>query len=896
MLELILTRPFERKLVRTAKDLRFLVLDELHTYRGRQGADVALLVRRVREATEATDLQCVGTSATLAGQGTLDEQQAEVARVASLLFGDEVRPENVIGETLRRATRTVAEPSALRQRVGDSEKPPAQHDAFVADPLASWLETTLGLAEEAGSRRLVRAEPKPITGVDGIAADLAGLTDLPEDTCLEAVRETLLAGYDIDDPETGFPAFAFRVHQFFSRRETVYASLEPEGERHITTQLQQYVPGSREKLLFPLAFCYECGQEYYTVRQEPDPDTGSRVFSPRDLLDVFTDEHTKVAFLYSSSDHPWPEDPAEQLDRLPDDWTEIANGTERIKRSFREYLPVAALLGPDGHDASEGLACHVVPAPFRFCLRCGVSHAGRRPRDFGKLLTLGAGGRSSATTILSLAAIRSLRADETLDEKARKLLSFSDNRQDASLQAGHFNDFVEVGLLRSALFRAADRASAGLAHDELTMAVFNALDLPLELYGIDSTVRFAALDETNRALRDVLGYRLYRDLERGWRITAPNLEQCGLLEIDYVSLDELASAEDVWQDEHTALSTARPAERAHAAKTLLDFMRRELCVKVDYLDQAWQEGLRQRAGQRLRDPWGIDENEELEHAAVLYPRPRRRAAQEYRGNVFISARGGYGQFLRRVTTFPSHGQRLTLDDQHPGRSASSSRTPTTRSVLYPNGIVSPGRQFGTALCSVGSSAGVPSALSSRNRNPAIRSNTLDTLRGYQLREERSMDEPTTTHGAHGGGSLNRAAFSATTHCLTGCAIGEVLGMILATWWGWGNAASIALAIVLAFFFGYSLTIGPVLRAGVPLRRALPLAFASDTASITVMEIVDNAFILIVPGAIAAGLGDALFWWSLGVSLVIAFAFALPLNRWLIARGKGHAVVHAYHAH
>jgi hypothetical protein len=121
-------------------------------------------------------------------------------------------------------------------------------------------------------------------------------------------------------------------------------------------------------------------------------------------------------------------------------------------------------------------------------------------------------------------------------------------------------------------------------------------------------------------------------------------------------------------------------------------------------------------------------------------------------------------------------------------------------------------------------------------------------------------------------------------------------MVLATWWGWGNLASIALAIVLAFFFGYSLTLGPVLRAGVPFRRALPVAFASDTASISVMEVVDNAFILIVPGAIAAGLDDSLFWWSLAVSLVIAFAFAFPLNRWLIARGKGHAVVHAYHAH
>ena len=150
------------------------------------------------------------------------------------------------------------------------------------------------------------------------------------------------------------------------------------------------------------------------------------------------------------------------------------------------------------------------------------------------------------------------------------------------------------------------------------------------------------------------------------------------------------------------------------------------------------------------------------------------------------------------------------------------------------------------------------------------------------------------HHGHEHQSLNRAALSATAHCLTGCAIGEVLGMVLATWWGWGNAASIVLAIALAFVFGYSLTLGPVLRAGVPLRRALPLTFASDTASISVMEIVDNAFILLVPGAIDAELSDGLFWWSLGVSLIVAFAFALPLNRWLIGRGKGHAVVHAYH--
>jgi hypothetical protein len=144
--------------------------------------------------------------------------------------------------------------------------------------------------------------------------------------------------------------------------------------------------------------------------------------------------------------------------------------------------------------------------------------------------------------------------------------------------------------------------------------------------------------------------------------------------------------------------------------------------------------------------------------------------------------------------------------------------------------------------------------------------------------------------------LTRSAVQATVHCLTGCAIGEVLGMVLATALGWGNALSIAVSTVLAFFFGYALTLRPVLRAGVPFRRATGLAFASDTISIAVMEVVDNGFILLVPGAMAAGLADGLFWWSLGVALAIAFVIALPVNRWLIARGRGHAVMHELHGH
>jgi Domain of unknown function (DUF4396) len=145
-------------------------------------------------------------------------------------------------------------------------------------------------------------------------------------------------------------------------------------------------------------------------------------------------------------------------------------------------------------------------------------------------------------------------------------------------------------------------------------------------------------------------------------------------------------------------------------------------------------------------------------------------------------------------------------------------------------------------------------------------------------------------------SLNRTAFSATLHCLTGCAIGEVLGIVIGTALGWSDVATIVLAIVLAFFFGYGLTMLPLLRSGMALGAVLPLAFASDTLSITVMEIVDNLIIVAIPGAMDAGLGSLLFWGSLALALAVAFIAAFPVNKYLISRGKGHAVVHKHHGH
>lgn len=662
MLELLLTRVHERQLIAAARGLRFLVLDELHTYRGRQGSDVAFLVRRAREFFEAPEMQCVGTSATLAGSGTQAERRKEVARVASLIFGSEVLPDAVIGETLRRSTpeRDVTDSDFvrhLRDRIADdSRRPPQAYREFVTDPLSSWLETTFGVTRESGTGILVRTAPRTIGGSDGAASDLSRVTGLAEDQCVGAIRGGLLAGYTCEpNPETGFPAFAFRVHQFLSRGDTVYASPEPETTRYITVNGQQFVPGDRERVLLPLVFCRECGQEYYSVLSIKDPTTRVRVFAPRDFGDQ-NDDAGRPGFIYLSATAPWPDDAGAVVQRLPEDWLEDHGGTVRVRANRRDNLPQAVRIGTDGRESPTGTDCHFAPAPFRFCLRCGVAYGFRQTSDLSKLATLGSGGRASATTVLSLSTIRHIKREATLPAK---LLSFTDNRQDASLQAGHFNDFVEIGQLRSALYRACLAAAPeGLTHEVLTQRVFDALGLPFGLYASNPDLKFHAADETRKALRDVLGYRLYRDLERGWRLTSPNLEQCGLLGISYLSLVELCADEESWQKCHAALLKAKAETRARIARTLLDFMRRELAINVEYLDSLKQESIQQASAQRLRAPWAIDEGERLEYARVLYPRSMRPTDQ--RDDVYLSPRGGFGQYLRKSSTFPDHAHPITV--------------------------------------------------------------------------------------------------------------------------------------------------------------------------------------------------------------------------------------------
>ena len=669
MLELILTRPYERDLISAAKGLKFLVLDELHTYRGRQGADVSLLVRRLRDRLEASELQHVGTSATLAGTGPFSDQQVQVARVASKIFGSVVYPDHVIGETLKRTSDEpdLSDPvfkAQLTDRISDPDrKPPVPFKEFIADPLSRWIESVFGITKEPDSDRLIRCQPMPITGELGAASKLSKYTGISIDRCAEAIKEGLLGGYYCEPkPVDETPVFAFRLHQFISRGDTVYTTIDSEEKRHITVQGQQFVPNDRHRLLYPMVFCRECGQEYYSVRKTRVNETGEEVFWARYLMDRDFGDADELGFLYFSSTNPWPDDMESILEKIPDDWIEDDGKTRRIRKYRKKDLPKTYKVGPDGRLSPEGVSCQFVGSPIIFCLNCGVSYS-FRGSDFARLASLGAGGRSSATTILSISTIRNLARQPHLEREAKKLLSFTDNRQDASLQAGHFNDFIEIGIIRAALYLAVKEAGTeGLQYDRVVQKVYEALDLPKELYASDPDVRYNLEKETNKALRNVIGYRLYRDLKRGWRVNLPNLEQCDLLKIEYASLAELCQNDKDWVDCHPALSLALPDIRFAISKVLLDFMRRSLAIKVSYLESDRQEQIQQQSFQRLIDPWAIDEDEHMEHSSILFPRSKRKKG-DFGGNVFLSSRGKFGRYLARVSTFPEYTVPLKLEDR-----------------------------------------------------------------------------------------------------------------------------------------------------------------------------------------------------------------------------------------
>jgi Lhr-like helicase len=657
MLELLMTRQnsLDQAVISNAQDLDFIVLDELHTYRGRQGADVAMLVRRLRDrlCRDRTPI-CIGTSATMASDDPSTNAAVAVASVAARLFGTNINSDAVIGESLERATDPAMKVKTLGDNLAaavDRDIPDSLSDAELrTHPLAVWIELEIGLED---GQRLSRRSP--ITLKDA-AQKLATWTGRDAARCQSHIQAMLILMSKPASERGGSSdrAFlAFKLHQFFSGAGRLYSTLREPILRRVTLDGQLFDPEDPEARLYSTFFCRNCGQEHHPIVLT-DRD-GTRCALPRPIDESPLDNEDGA----EQAGYLMPEPLADEdftfdgtPEQYPEDWIDPAG---RIKSNLRPFSAQSVIIDEAGVIGIRGRRAWFLPGKFRFCPACKDQPPGQA-REINKVAGLSAEGRSSATTLLVSTALRWMNSpNSNLSIDKRKLLGFTDNRQDAALQAGHFNDFLFVALLRAAILAAVTAAGPeGLPEDEFGRRIQSALGftsanrLRRVEWMLDPEIKGAGQVEAERTLSRVLAYRVWADQRRGWRFTNPNLEELGLVRADYLSLDELAEDNTAFVNAPPELKNAEPGIRRQALFILLDTMRRGLAVTADALDPATVEATSNAARQSLREPWSISQQENPRVAAALIVDAPKKADAGVRGEPLILRAGPRSSLARRL--------------------------------------------------------------------------------------------------------------------------------------------------------------------------------------------------------------------------------------------------------
>ena len=695
MLELILTRLGEQVLRSGIFDnLRHLVFDELHTYRGRQGADVALLIRRILSQC-VHPVNCVGTSATMVSGGSLAEQKSRIAAVASTFFGRPIQSEQVITETLTRSLGNNAPPSAseLRAAITGGLPEAATSAALFQHPVLVWLEQAIALREYEGD--LVRHPPLQLREISEILAEASGCTPQECRTYLQSLLHcvSLANGEATKNGQRDLVILPFKLHQFFAQTGSVYVTLDPPDRRTVTLDpsTRHIEQGGAQTPLYPVAFSRVSGHDFICVTLCPD---GSLI--PREFRDIEDDDDAPEGEAESDGyllvgDDVWSADDCESL---PDAWVKQNRAGHYEPRSEkRDRFPRAIWFNESGQWSDKPQAGWqtgwFMSAPLLFD-PTGGSEFGGQTREANKLTSLGMEGRSTSTTITCFSILDRL-AEHHCDPEFQKLLSFTDNRQDAALQAGHFNDFIKVVQLRAAIRRAiSDAPDKTLTLHTVGDAIFRTLNLSFQEYANCSTdnpmhaVR-ASYEDT---FRKFLSQRALYDLRRSWRIVLPNLEQCALLKVDYVHLDELAA--QPWTDvvEMAALGVQ---QRRDLLYTILDAFRLGYALSSrNYLDESVLREHESAITERLKAPWSLEHDERLTrpYAFALDPGPQKiRPFVKLIGSTsllgkFVLAylreqtgirmdRAGYRAFMERLLTALENN--LYLESRTHAAKAGSSR-------------------------------------------------------------------------------------------------------------------------------------------------------------------------------------------------------------------------------
>ena len=643
MLELLLTRGAQRTLRESVYgSLKFLVFDELHTYRGRQGADVGMLIRRIRGRAKQ-QVVCIGTSATMVSGGSLSDQKKLVAKVAEQLFGKPFKPGSVVREKLVGKFSGAPALAALKAAIATQVNVNEPESALLSHPTAAWLEARVALAEQEGE--LVRNRPLTFSQVADL---LAKETGCPVDDCAAHLGTVLLwlgaTNKRLLDAGKRYTHLPFKLHQFFSQTGAIYVTLDRGEQRFITLQAGYHVPGEPERPLFAAVFSRYSGENFLCVSK----DLSGRKLRPREFYPSEDDDDDSTRGYLIPNPENW--NPETDLELLPDSWLDVSSaGLIRVQKKYQGRMPQRVFYDRHGNFAEEPregwMQGWFMSAPLLFDPTSGLM-PDRQTRDTTKLSQLGTEGRSTATSICAFAILTRL-AEQGYSLRDQKLLSFMDNRQDAALQAGHFNDFMDVVRLRSAIHKAVETSEGSrIRLTGLGRAVRIASGLQYDDYATGGSdlpdFRKRIFEET---LETYFAFRAIHDLRRGWRVILPNLEQCALLEVDYDHLDEIVAMDKLWEGVPIVRQLGT-ADRRELVRVTLDFFRHEFALHSEsYLTDAKIKEHSTAFRERLRAPWRYEDEDDIPTPCGI--RTQSLARYSRRETRSIGSQSGYGRFVRR---------------------------------------------------------------------------------------------------------------------------------------------------------------------------------------------------------------------------------------------------------
>lgn len=647
MLELIMTRLGESSLRDSiSENLKYLVFDELHTYRGRQGADVSMLIRRIHSITK-NDLICIGTSATMSSGASIDEQKVEIAAVGKKIFGVDFQKDQVINETLINSlyNATEATNEELAEEINKDIDYNPSREELLRSKIAQWIEQNIAVKEQDGF--LVRREP---VSLEEIGKKLADETGTEEKRCSEQVRK-LLTWANLINKEQGKldnAILPFKLHQFISQTGSVYATLEYPSNRFITLDPSAFIIQDGEKKpLYPVVFSRISGYEFTCVRKnrvenklEPREFTQRIADEEEDDVDLGYIVFDKDILIWNSDD----------ISNLPDSWLKVKpNGEVIVNSTYADKLPQKLFFDEYGNYSEiKGklpLEGWYMSAPILFDPTSGTFFD-RKTAEGTKLSKLGTEGRSTSTTILSFATIKSLAAEQQ-EYREQKLLSFTDNRQDAALQAGHFNDFYKIGRLRSAIYNAIRNSGTGkLDHSLISDKVYEALQLPQELFAKSPSDLPAQKEENIKVFKDYIFYRIIADLKRGWRVTLPNLEQSGLVKISYKYLDETIDLPQFY-NKSRFLTELDPEVRKDFVVQTLDYLRKNYALNHTLLEDNEIFRKSTQIREEIRADWGLDKNEQIDIPNYVRVETLARIPKRV-FTVSIGAQSYFGKYLKAL--------------------------------------------------------------------------------------------------------------------------------------------------------------------------------------------------------------------------------------------------------